>query len=74
MKRSLTVFVVMLFVLMLIAPAVRVRGSSMPFNVGIVKKSIVILYYPKGKDSEVGTEFLVDIPSKDDPSAASGPG
>jgi hypothetical protein len=42
--------------------------------VGIVKKSIVFLYYPKGKDSEAGTGFLVDIPSKDDPSAASGPG
>src|SRR5580658_3901421 len=39
----------------------------MPFNVGIVKKSIVFLYYPKGKDFEVGTGFLVDIPSKEDP-------
>jgi hypothetical protein len=66
-KRSLTVFVVVLLAAVLLVPAARVGGSSMPFNVGIVKKSIVFLYYPKGKDYEVGTGFLVDIPSKDDP-------
>jgi hypothetical protein len=66
-KRILAVFVVVMFIVVLVAPAVRVRGSSMPFSVGIVKKSIVFLYYPKGKDFEVGTGFLVDIPSKEDP-------
>jgi hypothetical protein len=66
-KRPLAVFVLVLFAVVLVAPAVRVHGSSMPFNVGIVKKSIVFLYYPKGKDFEVGTGFLVDIPVKDDP-------
>ena len=63
MKRFAAVFVVVLLGVALVAPALRVRGSSMPFNVGIVKKSIVFLYYPKGKDFEVGTGFLVDIPS-----------
>ena len=67
MKRFAAVFVVVLLGVALVAPALRVRGSSMPFNVGIVKKSIVFLYYPKGKDFEVGTGFLVDIPSKEDP-------
>ena len=67
MKRFASVFVVVLLGVALVAPALRVRGSSMPFNVGIVKKSIVFLYYPKGKDFEVGTGFLVDIPSKEDP-------
>jgi len=66
-KRFAAVFVVVLLGVALVAPALRVRGSSMPFNVGIVKKSIVFLYYPKGKDFEVGTGFLVDIPSKEDP-------
>jgi hypothetical protein len=66
-KRFAAVFVVVVLGVALVAPAVRVRGSSMPFNVGIVKKSIVFLYYPRGKDFEVGTGFLVDIPSKEDP-------
>jgi hypothetical protein len=66
-KRFAAVFVVVVLGVALVAPAVRVHGSSMPFNVGIVKKSIVFLYYPKGKDFEVGTGFLVDIPSKEDP-------
>ncbi len=67
MKRFLAVFVVALLVAVLVVPAVRVGGSSMPFNVGIVKKSIVFLYYPRGKEFEVGTGFLVDIPMKADP-------
>ena len=67
MKRFLAAFVVVLLAARLFAPAVRMRGSSMPFNVGIVKKSMVFLYYPKEKDFEVGTGFLVDIPSKEDP-------
>jgi hypothetical protein len=58
---------VVLLVAVLLVPAVRVGGSSMPFNVGIVKKSIVFLYYPRGKEFEVGTGFLMDIPVKDDP-------
>jgi hypothetical protein len=66
-KRFLAVFVVVLVVAVFVAPAVRVGGSSMPFNVGIVKKSIVFLYYPRGKEFEVGTGFLVDIPVRDDP-------
>jgi hypothetical protein len=66
-KRILAVFVVVMFTVALVVPAVRVRGSSMPFNVGMVKKSIVFLYYPKAKDFEVGTGFLVGIPSKEDP-------
>jgi hypothetical protein len=66
-KRFLAAFVVVLLAALLFPPAVRVRGSSMPFNVGTVKKSIVFLYYQKGKDFEVGTGFLVDIPSKADP-------
>jgi hypothetical protein len=66
-KRFAAVFVVVVLAVALAAPAVRLCGSSMPFNVGIVKKSIVFLYYPKGKDFEVGTGFLVDIPSKADP-------
>jgi len=70
-KRFLAVFVVVLLAAVLVVPAVRVGGSSMPFNVGIVKKSIVFLYYPKGKDFEVGTGFLVDIPSKEDPKQSS---
>src|SRR5580692_529736 len=57
-KRPLAVFVLVLFAVVLVAPAVRVHGSSMPFNVGIVKKSIVFLYYPKGKDFEVGGLLL----------------
>ena len=67
MRRLLAVFVAVLLALVLVAPAAHVRGSSMPFNVGIVKKSIVFLYYPRGKEFEVGTGFLVDIPVKDDP-------
>ena len=67
MKRFLAVFVASVLVAGLVVPVVRVGGSSMPFNVGIVKKSIVFLYYRKGKDFEVGTGFLVDIPSKADP-------
>jgi hypothetical protein len=65
-KRYFTSVAVLLVVLLavLVAPAVRVRGSSMPFNVGIVKKSVVFLYYPKGESLEVGTGFLVEIPSK----------
>jgi len=66
-KRILVVFVVVLLAAVLVAPVLRLRGSSMPFNVGIVKKSIVFHYYPKGKDFEVGTGFLVDIPSQEDP-------
>jgi hypothetical protein len=66
-KRFLAVFVVVLLGALLVVPALRVRGSSMPFNVGIVKKSIVFLYYPRGKEFEVGTGFLVNIPVKDDP-------
>ena len=70
MKRFFTVFVVVLLGALLVVPAVRVRGSSMPFNVGIVKKSIVFLYYPRGKEFEVGTGFLVGIPAKDDPTSS----
>jgi hypothetical protein len=66
-KQFRAVIVGVLLVAVLVVPAVRVGGSSMPFNVGIVKKSIVFLYYQKGKDFEVGTGFLVDIPSKADP-------
>jgi hypothetical protein len=66
-KRFLAAFVVVLLAALLFPPAVRVCGSSMPFNVGTVKKSIVFLYYQKGKDFEVGTGFLIDIPSKADP-------
>jgi hypothetical protein len=66
-KRFVAVFVVVLLVAVFAAPAVLVAGSSMPFNVGIVKKSIVFLYYPRGKEFEVGTGFLVDIPVNDDP-------
>jgi hypothetical protein len=66
-KRFLAVLVLVLLVAVLLVPALRVGGSSMPFNVGTVKKSIVFLYYQKGKDFEVGTGFLVDIPSKADP-------
>ena len=67
MKRFSAVFVMALLAAVLAVPAVRLGGSSMPFNVGIVKKSIVFLYYPRGKEFEVGTGFLVDIPVKDDP-------
>jgi hypothetical protein len=57
-----------LLIAALVATSMRVYSSSMPFNVGIVKKSIVFLYYPKGAaDFEVGTGFLVEIPSKEDP-------
>jgi hypothetical protein len=64
-KRFLNIAIVVTLAAALVAPTARVRGSSMPFNVGIVKKSIVFLYYPKVKDFEVGTGFLVEIPSKD---------
>ena len=64
MQRFSAALGAVLLAALLVAPTVRVRGSSMPFNVGIVKKSIVFLYYPKEKDFEVGTGFLVDIPSK----------
>jgi hypothetical protein len=66
-RRFLAVFVVVLLVTVLLVPAARVGGSSMPFNVGVVKKSIVFLYYPRGTEYEVGTGFLVDIPVKEDP-------
>ena len=66
MKRFLLTSVVVLLVAMLVVLALRVRGSSMPFNVGIVKKSVVFLYYPKAGSFEVGTGFLVEIPSKAD--------
>jgi hypothetical protein len=69
-KRFLIVSIAALLVAVLAAlvvPAVHVRGSSMPFNVGIVKKSVVFLYYPKAGTFEVGTGFLVEIPSKADP-------
>ena len=71
MKRLLVTSVVVLLVAVLVVPAVRVRGSSMPFNVGIVKKSVVFLYYPKAGAVEVGTGFLVEIPSKADPKRSS---
>jgi hypothetical protein len=51
----------------LVIPTVHVRGSSMPFNVGIVKKSVVFLYYLREEEFEVGTGFLVEIPSKVNP-------
>jgi hypothetical protein len=66
-KRFPAVFAVVVLVAVVLVPGIRVGGSSMPFNVGIVKKSIVFLYYPKGKEFEVGTGFLVDIPMKADP-------
>jgi hypothetical protein len=66
-KRLVITSAAMLLIVMLVVPAVRVRGSSMPFNVGIVKKSVVFLYYPKHGTFEVGTGFLVEIPSKADP-------
>jgi hypothetical protein len=69
-KRYFTTSVAVLLVVLLavlVVPALRVRGSSMPFNVGIVKKSVVFLYYPKGESLEVGTGFLVEIPSKVEP-------
>jgi hypothetical protein len=65
--RVLAADVLVLLAALLFAPDVRVRGSSMPFNVGILKKSIVFLYYPRGKDFEVGTGFLMDTPVKDAP-------
>ncbi len=71
MKRFLITSVVVLLVVVLVVPAVRMRGSSMPFNVGIVKKSVVFLYYPKAGTVEVGTGFLVEIPSKADPTRSS---
>jgi hypothetical protein len=66
-KCFLITSVVVLLVAALVVPSARVRGSSMPFNVGIVKKSVVFLYYPKAGSFEVGTGFLVEIPSKADP-------
>src|SRR5271156_7088442 len=64
-KRFLNIAIVVTLLATLVIPIARVCGSSMPFNVGIVKKSIVFLYYPRVKDLEVGTGFLVEIPSKD---------
>jgi hypothetical protein len=55
----------------LFAPVTRVSGSSMPLNVGVVLKSVVFLYYPTATGFEVGTGFLVDIPSKTDPKRSS---
>lgn len=46
------------------APPARVAGSSMPFNVGTVLKSVIFLFYPTNTGLEVGTGFLVQIPSK----------
>ncbi len=54
-----------------VQPPARVEGSSMPFNVGTVLKSVVFLYYPKEIGFEVGTGFLVEIPSKADPKRTS---
>ena len=45
-------------------PVRSVEGSSMPFNVGMVLKSVVFLYYPTDAGMEVGTGFLVELPSK----------
>ncbi len=67
MKQFLIVSFVMLLVAVLVIPTVHVRGSSMPFNVGIVKKSVVFLYYLREEEFEVGTGFLVEIPSKVNP-------
>jgi hypothetical protein len=64
-KRLLQLSIIVLLLAILVIPVARVRGSSIPFNVGIVEKSIVFLYYPRVKDFEVGTGFLVEIPSKD---------
>ncbi|MGA8037795.1 MAG: hypothetical protein WA823_14450 [Candidatus Acidiferrales bacterium] len=55
----------------LFTPVTRVVGSSMPFKVGTVLKSVVFLYYPKAGAFEVGTGFLVEIPSKADPKRTS---
>jgi hypothetical protein len=55
----------------LLGPVTRVNGSSMPFNVGAVLKSVVFLYYPTPPTFEVGTGFLVQIPSKADPKRSS---
>jgi hypothetical protein len=57
----------------LFAPPSRVSGSSMPFNVGTVLKSVVFLFYPTDPGLEVGTGFLVQLPSKtpgEEPSVA----
>ena len=67
MKQFLIVSFVMLLVAVLVIPTVHLRGSSMPFNVGIVKKSVVFLYYLREDEFEVGTGFLVEIPSKVNP-------
>lgn len=48
----------------LVRPVARVESSSMPFNVGTVLKSVVFLYYPTDAGMEVGTGFLVELPSK----------
>jgi hypothetical protein len=45
-------------------PPAQVAGSSMPFNVGTVLKSVVFLYYPTDTGIEVGTGFLVQLPPK----------
>ena len=47
-----------------VRPVARVESSSMPFNVGTVLKSVVFLYYPTDTGIEVGTGFLVELPSK----------
>jgi hypothetical protein len=49
---------------LLVAPPERVSGSSMPFNVGTVLKSVVFLFYPTNPGLEVGTGFLVEMPAK----------
>ena len=68
MNRLPKILILVPLIAALVAPTVRVNGSSMPFNVGIVKKSVVFLYYPKTDDEfEVGTGFLVEIPTKADP-------
>jgi hypothetical protein len=47
-----------------VEPPARVAGSSMPFNVGTVLKSVIFLFYPTNPGLEVGTGFLVKLPSK----------
>jgi hypothetical protein len=55
---------VLMVALVLVRPVARVESSSMPFNVGTVLKSVVFLFYPTNPGVEVGTGFLVELPSK----------
>jgi hypothetical protein len=65
MKRWLTVLFAAAF---LISPITNLKGFGIPLDTATVKKSIIFLYYPRpGLESEGGTGFLIDIPTKEDP-------